>query len=76
MDIKILMEDVDFYIRTRFKEIRQSCSMTQQQMAKELGMKFRGYQDYETGARRPSSKTIVSFCKITNTTIQDFFKDF
>ena len=44
----------------RLKELRESRRIYQREMAENLGLSFRGYQNYETGQPEPKLCTLVA----------------
>ena len=44
----------------RLKELRESRRIYQREMAENLGLSFRGYQNYETGQTEPKLRTLVA----------------
>ncbi len=44
----------------RLKELRESRRIYQREMAENLGLSFRGYQNYETGQTEPKLSTLVA----------------
>ena len=44
----------------RLKELRESRRIYQREMAENLGLSFRGYQNYETGQTEPKLCTLVA----------------
>ena len=44
----------------RLKELRENRRIYQREMAEYLGLSFRGYQDYETGATEPKLRTLIA----------------
>lgn len=54
--------------------IRQEKGMTQQAVAKELGISFQGFQKYESGKCRISAPVLWDLAKAFNTPIKRFFE--
>ena len=50
----------------KLKELRKTQNKTQEEMAKELGIKKQNYQNYEIGRRNPNFETLIK--------IADYFK--
>lgn len=48
----------------RLKELRIEKSLTQQQVAEQLGITQRAYSHYEIGDREPSVALIKQLCKL------------
>ncbi len=44
----------------RLKELREGRRIYQRELAKVLGMSFRGYQNYETGQSEPKLATLIA----------------
>jgi len=58
------------------KKARERESLTQQEMAKELGISFNTYKNYETrgkGSREPDLETVAKIADILNVTIDFLF---
>ena len=49
-----------FNFAVRLKELRLSKSLTQKQLASDLGMSERGIQHYECGTREPSMAALIA----------------
>lgn len=61
---------IDIYIGERLKKFRWLVGMTQQELAKEIGVKFQQIQKYECGANRISLSRAVKICKTLDITIE------
>ena len=44
----------------RLKELRESRRIYQREMAEQLGLSFRGYQNYETDQSEPKLSTLIA----------------
>lgn len=44
----------------RLKELRESRRIYQREMAEQLGLSFRGYQNYETDQSEPKLATLIA----------------
>ena len=54
------------YYTQRIKEIREYRELTQEQVAKGIGMKQEQYQRYETGKNEMKAGHIIKLCKFYN----------
>ena len=64
-----------FFMKTRFKSIRESKGYTQTEIANRLGMTLGNYQKYEYGNHSSIRyKVITDFCKICDCTPNDIFE--
>lgn len=54
---------------TRLRELRIDNDMSQQEVAKLLGMSQTGYSKYETGEVVPPADTLIKLAKLYNTSI-------
>lgn len=68
----------------RLKELRKNRRIYQKEMAEQLGLSFRGYQDYETDKTEPKLKTLIAIADyyqvsidylVGRTDIPDFHTD-
>lgn len=51
---------------TKLKEARKSCNMTQDEIAKELGIARGNIANYETGRREPDLETLAKLANYYN----------
>ena len=66
---------VDVHVGRRVKQLRWLKGMTQQQLAKEVGVKFQQVQKYETGANRVSASRLWQLCEALQVPVGFFFED-
>ena len=52
------------------KAAREQLGKTQTQVAKELGISIRGYQNYEYGSNADAIQTAIRIAKMYNTTVE------
>lgn len=50
----------------RIKEIRKEKNKSQEQIAKQLGIKQQQYSRYETGKRKLNAEQLITICKYLN----------
>ena len=67
---------VDVYVGKRIKQLRWLKGMTQQQLAKQIGVKFQQVQKYETGANRVSASRLWQLCEALNVPVSFFFEGY
>jgi len=67
-------DSVDIYVGKRLKELRGS--MSQEKLAKKLGITFQQIQKYENGKNRISAGRLYYMSQILNVDIQDFFQEY
>ncbi|MCY4032239.1 MAG: helix-turn-helix transcriptional regulator [Hyphomicrobiales bacterium] len=67
---------VDVYVGKRIKQLRWLKGMTQQQLAKQVGVKFQQVQKYETGANRVSASRLWQLCEALNVPVSFFFEGY
>lgn len=67
---------VDAYVGKRIKQLRWLKGMTQQQLAKQVDVKFQQIQKYETGANRVSSSRLWQLSEALNAPVSFFFEGF
>lgn len=53
----------------RLKQLRKDCNLTQKQLAKEISISERNYQDYEYGKVFPSALSLISLANYFNVSI-------
>ncbi|MDE5737573.1 MAG: helix-turn-helix domain-containing protein [Oscillospiraceae bacterium] len=53
----------------RLKELRKNKGVSQEQVAHDLGLSLRGYQNYEYGQREPNIETILKLAEYYNVTV-------
>ena len=52
------------YYTQRLNELRELAELTQEQVAKELGIKREQYRRYENGQNEIKASHIIKFCKL------------
>jgi len=65
--------EIDDYIGSRIRECRLSLHLTQEQLARALGVSFQQVQNYEKGANGISAVGLFGICKILNVTLTSMF---
>ena len=53
----------------RLRQLRKEAGLTQEKLAKELGLKRAAYDHYESGIREPSVKTLIDIANYYKTSI-------
>jgi transcriptional regulator with XRE-family HTH domain len=64
---------VDAYIGARMRERRQQLDMSQDALAKTLGITFQQIQKYERGENRVSAARLFKICKILKVSLSSMF---
>ena len=59
----------------KLKEKREAMSLTQKQVAEQIGIAVSAYQRYERGAAIPNAKMAVRIAKALKTTVEDIYGD-
>lgn len=67
---------VDIHVGKRIRQRRLLASMTQQQLAEYLGIKFQQVQKYETGANRVSASRLWNIASALKVSISFFFEGY
>lgn len=62
-------------IHENIKRIRKSKGITQVHVAKEIGIPYQTYNNYENGKRTPTPETLLEIAKFLNEPIENFFKE-
>jgi transcriptional regulator with XRE-family HTH domain len=70
---KTKFNSVDQYIGSRMREGRLSLNMTQEQLAKALGVSFQQIENYEKGVNGVSAVRLFDICKILNVSLSSMF---
>jgi transcriptional regulator with XRE-family HTH domain len=65
--------EIDEYIGSRIRECRLSLHLTQEQLARALGVSFQQVQNYERGANGISAVRLFDICKILNVSLTSMF---
>lgn len=65
--------EIDGYIGSRIRESRLSRHLTQEQLARALGISFQQIQNYERGANGISAVRLFDICKILNVSLASIF---
>jgi len=65
---------VDIHVGQRIKEIRTVRSLTQSNVAEQLGISFQQLQKYETGANRVSASRMFELSKLLGVSPSFFFE--
>lgn len=58
---------------TKLKERREAMSLTQKQVAEQIGIAESAYQRYERGAAIPNAKMAVRIAKALKTTVEEIY---
>ena len=66
---KVTDNPIDIYIGKRLRQFRWLQGISQQQLAKKIGLKFQQIQKYETSANRISLSRAVKICDALNISI-------
>ena len=59
----------------KLKEIRKKHGLTQQEVAKKLGVVQKTYRNYENGTTEPSIETLIELSKLFHTTIDNLIRE-
>ena len=65
--------ELDQYIGARIREGRLSLNLSQEQLARALGVSFQQIQNYEKGANGVSAVRLFDICKILNVSLASMF---
>ena len=65
--------EIDEYIGARIREGRLSLNLSQEQLARALGVSFQQIQNYEKGANGVSAVRLFDICKILNVSLASMF---
>ena len=65
--------EIDEYIGSRIRECRLSLHLTQEQLARALGVSFQQVQNYEKGINGISAVRLFDICKILNVSLASMF---
>ena len=64
---------IDEYVGARIREGRLSLNLSQEQLARALGVSFQQIQNYEKGANGVSAVRLFDICKILNVSLASMF---
>jgi transcriptional regulator with XRE-family HTH domain len=65
---------VDQYIGARMRERRLALSLSQDALAKKLGVSFQQVQKYENGANRVSAARLFDICEVLDVSLASMFE--
>ncbi len=65
--------EIDKYVGSRIREGRVSLSLSQEQLARVLGVSFQQIQGYEKGVNGISAVRLFDICKILNVSLASMF---
>jgi HSP20 family protein len=68
------MEDKEFEIEIKIKELRREHHLSQEELAEALGISRQSVNSLEQGRSLPSLPLAVSFCKFFNTAFEEIFE--
>ena len=71
--VEILLFQKGIEMRTRIKEFRAKYNMTQEELAKKVGVRRETIVFLEKGKYNPSLKLAYKVAKVLNTTIEELF---
>lgn len=66
-------DDTDAIIGANLRRLRRTKCITQQKLAKGLGVSYQQVQKYETGSNRIAASTLVDVCRIVACGIDELF---
>ena len=66
---------VDVHVGKRVRQLRWLKGMTQQQLARQIGVKFQQVQKYEAGANRVSASRLWQLCEALQVPVSFFFEE-
>lgn len=58
----------------KLKELRKKMGKKQEEVAKELGLNVRTYQNYEIGRRQPDFSTLIQLADFFNVSLDELFE--
>ena len=64
---------IDEYVGTRIREARVAVNLSQEQLARALGISFQQIQNYEKGANGVSAVRLFDICKTLNVSLASMF---
>ena len=64
---------IDQYVGARIREGRLALNLSQEQLARALGVSFQQIQNYERGANGVSAVRLFDICKILNISLVSMF---
>jgi transcriptional regulator with XRE-family HTH domain len=65
--------EIDEYVGARIREGRLSLNLSQEQLARALGISFQQIQNYERGANGVSAVRLFDICRILNVSLASMF---
>lgn len=65
--------EIDEYIGVRIREGRLALNLSQEQLARTLGVSFQQIQNYEKGANGVSAVRLFDICKTLNVSLTSMF---
>ena len=68
-----MIHPVDLHVGKKIRYSRRIVGMTQEDLAKEVGVKFQQIQKYETGANRVSASRLWDISKALEVSVEFFF---
>jgi transcriptional regulator with XRE-family HTH domain len=71
--MKKLKSEIDEYIGSRIRECRLSLHLSQELLARALGVSFQQVQNYEKGANGISAVRLFDICRILNVPLESMF---
>lgn len=68
-----MTDNTDLHVGKRLRRRRRLLSMTQQELANEVGVRFQQIQKYECGANRVTASRLFELSKALHVSVQYFF---
>lgn len=66
---------IDVYVGTRIRQRRTLLGLTQEKLAKAIGLTFQQIQKYERGANRVGSSRLFDLARVLDVPVSYFFED-
>lgn len=69
----MIVSDTDKSLGRRLRQIREERGLSQEKLAREIGVVFQQIQKYEAGVNRISCSRLLKILEVLNISIIDFF---
>ena len=68
------MDNTNIVLATNIQKYRKKCGLTQEELAKELGVTFQAVSKWENGTSDPSTSNLLALAKLYEVSVEEILK--